>query len=298
MPPQHPNGGLSMNKRTANLPTGKSSTAIAAIGALIVVGWLSFYSVGPGERGVLTTLGKIVPGVVMSGAHFKIPLVQNVTKFDIRVQKYENTEAAASKDLQDVRTNVAVNLHLDANGVDKLYQNVGNIQEVEEKLLRPIVSNALKAVIAKYNAEDLVEHRDDVRQGVGAAIRQEMKSYPVGIDAVNLTNFQFSGDYAQAIEAKQVAQQKALQAKYDLQKAQTDAQQQVVQAQARAQATLINANADAQALEMKRKAVTPELIMLNAVNKWNGEMPATLVTDGKLLPTFDTSRKLTAAVDH
>lgn len=284
-----------MNRQAVNGPTAKSSVAIAVIAVLLIIGWLSFYSIGPGERGVLTTWGKVVPGVVLPGAHFKIPFVQSATKFDVRVQKYENTEAAASKDLQDVHTNVAVNLHLDANRVDKLYQTVGNIAEVEAKLLRPIVSNSLKAVIAKYNAEDLVEHRDDVRMGVGAAIRQEMMSYPVEIDAVNLTNFQFSGDYATAIEAKQVAQQKALQAKYDLQKAQTDAQQQVVQAQARAQATLINAKADAQALEMKRKAVTPELIMLNAVNKWDGKMPATLVTDGKMLPVFDTSRKLTAA---
>jgi regulator of protease activity HflC (stomatin/prohibitin superfamily) len=282
-----------MHSQTVNAPT-KSSIAIAAVAAVFILGWLSFYSVGPGERGVLMTWGKIVPGVVMPGAHFKIPFVQTAAKFDIRVQKYENTEAAASKDLQDVHTNVAVNLHLDAGKVDKLYENVGNIDQVEAKLLRPIVSNSLKAVIAKYNAEDLVEHRDDVRQGVGAAIRREMKPYPVEIDAVNLTNFQFSGDYANAIEAKQVAQQKALQAKYDLQKAKTDAQQQVVKAQARAQATLINAKADAQALEMKRKAVTPELIMLDAVNKWNGKMPATLVTDGKMLPTFDTSRKLTA----
>lgn len=283
-----------MSTQTIAAPKG-TSTAVAVLVALAIIGWLAFYSIGPGERGVLMTWGKIVPGVVMPGAHVKIPFVQSVEKFDIRVQKYENNEAAASKDLQDVHTNVAVNLHLDAGGVDKLYQSVGNIREVEGKLLRPIVSNALKAVIAKYNAEDLVEHRDDVRKGVGAAIRQEMMAYPVEVDAVNLTNFQFSGDYARAIEAKQVAQQKALQAKYDLQKAQTDAQQQVVQAQARAQATLINAKADAQALEMKRKAVTPELIMLDAVNKWNGTMPATLVTDGKMLPVFDTSRKLTAA---
>lgn len=287
-----------MNTQAITAPKGKTTIAGAVVAVLAIIAWLSFYSIGPGERGVLMTWGKIVPGVIMPGAHFKMPFVQTVAKFDIRVQKYQNLEAAASKDLQDVHTNVAVNFHLDAKKVDALYKKVGNIADVETKLLQPVVSNSLKAVVAEFNAERLVEHRDDVRKGVDAAIRQEMAPYPVEIDAVNLTNFQFSGDYARAIEAKQVAQQKALQAQYDLQKAKTDAQQQVVQAQAHAQATLITAKADAQALEMKRKAVTPDLILLNAVSKWDGKLPATLVTNGKMLPVFDTSRKVAGTADR
>lgn len=264
---------------------------------IVILGALSFYTVGPGKRGVLLNWGAVQPGVVMPGAHFKMPFMQTVETLDVRVQKYERHESAATSDLQVVTTTVSVNYQLDPGKVDKLFKNVGKLQTLIFRVITPAVSNALKSVTARYKAENLVDNRNDVRTGVQTAIVAALEHYPVHVTAVNLTNFKFSGDYAKAIERKQVAQQQALQAKYELKKAETDAQQQVVKAKAQAQATLVAAKADAKALNMKRKVVTRELILLDAVNKWDGKMPKTLATNGNLLTMFDASRG-TASEKH
>lgn len=254
---------------------GKSKLNLIAIPIVIilVLTWLSFYTVSPGKRGVLVRLGAVQSGVIAPGAHFKLPFLDRVEEVNVRVQKFHAKETAASKDLQIVTTTVAINFHLEPTHVDELFKSVGQSRAVEAKVLTPATANAIKAVTARYDAEDLISKRDAVRAGIEDEIRQALKRYNVTIDAVNITDFAFSKDYASAIENKQVAQQRALQAKYELQKTKIDAQQQVVQAEAKAKATVAAAQAEAKALKLKRQEVTPELIMLNAVQKWDGQLP-------------------------
>lgn len=263
---------------------------VALVLVLIMTG---FYTISAGERGVLLTFGAVQPGIIMPGAHLKIPFIQSVATMNVQVQKFSAQESAASKDLQDVSTTVAVNFHLDPRTVDELYRSVGTAVDLEKKITAPAVSNAVKAVTARFNAEDLISHRDEVRRDIEQEIRVALKEYNAKVDAVNITDFKFSSEYSRAIEQKQVAQQRALQAQYELQKVKIDAQQHVVQAQANAKATVVAAEAEAKALELKQKAVTPELIMLNAVQKWNGKLPR-MLTGAGLAPMLDISRWLPA----
>ncbi len=190
---------------------------------------------------------------------------------------------------------MAVNFHLDPTKVDDLYKNVGTPADLEQKILNPAVSNAVKAVTARYNAEDLVSNRDVVRKGIEQEVRSALDKYSAEIDAVNITDFKFSSEYAHAIELKQVAQQRALQAQYDLDKVKIDAQQSVVKAEATAKATVVAAEAEAKALELKQKAVTPELIMLNAVQRWNGVLPSMMTTGSGAIPMLDLTNLVPGA---
>jgi len=139
------------------------------------------------------------------------------------------------------------------------------------KIIKPAISNAVKAVTAHYNAEDLIVNRDQVRGQIDAHIRDALKTYRVVIDSVNITDFSFSPEYATAIEQKQVAQQKAQQAQYDLEKAKVVAQQRVVEAQAQAQAQ-----------KLLQETLTPELIQQQAIVKWNGVLPQVVGSNGVL----------------
>lgn len=255
--------------------------AVFAALIVLVVGAMSFYTVGPGERGVLLTWGKVSSGPVQPGGHFKTPFAQSVVEMNVQVRKYESKETAATKDLQNVSTGVAVNYRLIPGKVDSIYQNLGTMEQIQEKVLEPIASNSVKAVTARYNAEDLVENRNIVRQAIEKQIIAQMAQYDIDVTAVNITNFVFGHEYATAIENKQVAQQKALQAKYELDQVRTEAQQKVAKAKAQAQATLISAKADAEAMAMKNKAITSKLLQLEAIQHWNGTMPGTLVTSDK-----------------
>jgi regulator of protease activity HflC (stomatin/prohibitin superfamily) len=81
-----------------------------AIGVLVLLLlWSSFVAIGPGERGVLMTFGAVQHGVLSPGLHMKIPLVQTVKRMNVQIQKSQTQETAASRDLQDVTSEVAVN---------------------------------------------------------------------------------------------------------------------------------------------------------------------------------------------
>ncbi|MBN6739169.1 prohibitin family protein [Acidithiobacillus sp. MC6.1] len=236
---------------------------VAVLAALILISLFgSVFTIGPGQRGVLMTWGAVQPGVLQPGLHFKVPFMQSVVKMSVRIKKSQAPETAASKDLQDVETTTAVNWNLQPQDAEWIYEHVGTEKSLVQRVIDPAISNAVKAVTAHYNAENLIVERDAVRAAIEAQIRSALKPYRVVVDSVNITNFSFSPQYSQAIEQKQVAQQKALQATYELQKARVDAQQVVVRAQAQSQA---------QAL--LQKTITPEVIQLKAIRKWDGKLP-------------------------
>jgi len=270
----------------ANNNIGRISTLIpkSSIGLIVIVvavlAYMSLYTVAPGERGVLVTLGDMSNTIMMPGPHFRIPFVQRYYVMNVQVTKYENEETAASKDLQNTFTKVALNYTIDPEEVTKLFQDVGAQDVLTTKVIEPIMSNAVKAVTAHYNAEDLIAQRDKVRASIEDQIRGALKKYDVDVQGVNITNFRFSNAYANAIEAKQVAQQNALKATYELQKVQTEAQQRVANAEADAKATVLNAEAQAKGMSLKDKSVTDKILVLNAIDKWDGHYPSTLLMPG------------------
>lgn len=234
--------------------------AIAVLVLLLL--WSSFVAIGPGERGVLMTFGAVQHGVLAPGLHMKIPLVQTVKRMNVQIQKSQTQETAASRDLQDVTSEVAVNWAINPPDAEWVYQRLGDESQLADKVIAPIVSNAVKAVAAHYDAEQLVEKRDVVRDEIQKQIVAALGQYKVQVQGVNITNFQFSQDYAKAIEQKQVAQQRAQQAEYDLARVKVQAQQEVAQAEGQAQAQ-----------KLLQSTLTPQIIQLKAVEKWNGVLP-------------------------
>jgi regulator of protease activity HflC (stomatin/prohibitin superfamily) len=243
--------------------------AIAVL--ILILLWSSFVTIGPGERGVLMTFGAVQHGVLAPGLHMKIPLAQTVKHMNVQIQKAQTQETAASRDLQDVTTEVAVNWSINPADAEWVYERLGDEDQLTSKVIAPIVSNAVKAVAAHYDAEQLVEKRDSVRDQIQAQIVAALNQYKVAVQGVNITNFRFSADYAKAIEQKQVAQQKAQQAEYDLERTKVQAQQEIAQAQGQAQAQ-----------KLLQATITPEIIQLKAVEKWNGVLPQ--VTGGGAIP--------------
>lgn len=228
--------------------------------ALILI-WISFYTVPSGTRGIALRFNNASMTPVAPGIHFKVPFIDSYRLMSVQVQKSERVETSASKDLQEVTAQVAVNWHVNPAATAKIFVNVGG--SITQKLIEPTVSNAVKAVTAIYNAEDIIANRDTLRDQIEEQLRAKLADYDIVVDGVNLTNISFSKAFNDAIEAKQVAQQKAQQASYDLQKARTVATQRLVEAKAQA---------DAQ--EKIMKTLTPELIMQNAIEKWNGVLPS------------------------
>jgi regulator of protease activity HflC (stomatin/prohibitin superfamily) len=265
--------GFDWNTHARGVRGGQPKLLILAIVVIVILFVLSasFVTVGPGERGVLMTFGAVHKGVLAPGLHMKLPFVQTVKRMNVQIQKSQTDETAASRDLQNVKTQVAVNWSIDPNDAEWVYQNLGDESQLTSKVIAPVVSNAVKAVAARYNAEDLIEKRDRVAREVQDQIVTALTPYKVQVQGVNITDFQFSPTYAEAIEEKQVAQQHALQATYDLQRVKIQAEQAIAKAQGQAEAQ-----------KLLQVTLTPEIIQLKAVEAWNGVLPTVVGGNGVL----------------
>jgi len=233
----------------------------ALIVLVIVLLLMAGFTVPAGRVGVVTKFGA-VNRVAYPGFGWKIPFVESVKKMDVRTVKNQVDAAAASKDLQVVTAIIAVNYHLDGQYATNVYQSVG--MEYDEVLIDPAVQNTLKAVTAKFTAEELITKRAEVSILAQKALEEEMSSYHIVIENFNIINFDFSPEYNKAIEDKQVAQQSVQTAQQNLARARVEAQAKVVEAQGQA---------DAQAALKNTGALSPEYLQYLALTKWNGILP-------------------------
>ena len=239
---------------------------------LLGVSSASYFSVPAGNRGVLLQFGA-VRGVLNEGANFIVPFAQEVQLIDVRTQKTEGKAAAASKDLQIVQTDIAVNYHIDPKSVGMLYRGVG--PDYESRIIQPAVQETLKAVVAHYTAEELIRLRDQVKAQVDTGLTERLGQYHIQVEmgGVSLTNFEFSSEFNAAIEAKQVAQQNAEKQKYILAQAQMEAQTAITKAKGEAESNRIKA----QALNTQggQKVLAREWI-----DKWDGHLPTVSSSGG------------------
>ena len=264
-------------------PINKLTAAVIIIGSLsLFIIFNSFSTVGAGERGIILRFGAVRDTVLNEGLHFKMPLIERIVKTDVKIQKSQTDSEASTKDLQDTKFSIVVNYHVVPDKVNRIYQNIGIAYK--SRIIDPSVQEVVKAVSARYTAEELIVQRDKVSIGIKELLRKRLSVYDIIIDDFSIVNFSFSSQFTQAIEEKQTAEQKALKAKRDLERVKYEAKQKVEQARA-----------EAEALRLKGKEVTAELIALRkieaslkAIEKWDGILPR--VTSGAV-PFLDINEK-------
>lgn len=241
--------------------------AIVFFATVIILGPLKpWVIVQAGHRGVILQLGA-VSGILDEGFHLRIPGIQKIVSFNVQVQKAETSAAAASKDLQTISSKIALNYHVDPKTVSRVFQNIG--MEFERKVIDPAVQEAVKAITARYTAEELITKRQMVAQEIQELLTTRLRKSDIIVDAFSIVDFEFSQEFNRAIESKQTAEQMALKAQRDLQRIKIEAEQKVAAAKA-----------EAEALRIQKAEVTSELIRLReievqklAVDKWDGKMP-------------------------
>lgn len=254
---------------------GKFRTVLWICIAVIVLLFINpFVIIGAGERGVVLNFGAVQDRVLNEGIHFRIPIMQRVVRIDVRVQKSQTDAAAASKDLQETHSTIALNYHLLPDKANWVYQKIGTLYK--ERIIDPAVQEVVKAVTARYTAVMLITQRETVRHEIKELLKQRLVAYNILVDDFSIINFQFSKQFMQAIEAKQTAEQLAMKAQRDLERIKIEAEQKIAQAKA-----------EAEALRLQKENVTPQLVRLRqieaslrAIEKWDGRMPK--VTSGAI----------------
>lgn len=261
-----------------------------AIGIVAVALVASSLTIVPaGNTGVITTLGKVSTVSFQEGAHLKIPFIQSVENMSNKIQVYETPASAVSKDLQTVSSTLAVNYRLISDKSPDMYKNVGI--EYQTVLMTPVVQECFKSVTANYTAEQLITERQKVGDEVKEALEEKLNDYGIYIEKFNIVNFDFSEEFNNAIEAKQVAEQNLLKTKTEQEQAivvaNAQAEQKVISAKAEAEAILAEAQAQADANKLLEQSLTNKVIAYEQIQKWNGVMPKVTGSDGGMLINVD-----------
>ena len=258
-----------------NKITKKAIIIIAVLAVLAIVLANSFTVVEAGHTGVLVTLGKVNETVLQEGIHMKVPFIQQCVKIDNRIVKLEVQTEAFSKDLQSVMTTLAINYRVDTAKSYSIYKNIG--ANYEAVLVTPAVNEVLKAITAKYTAEESVTNRALISDGLVDGLNEKLNAIGLYVTDVNIINFDFSEAFITAIEEKQVAQQKLLKAETEKQTAikNAEAEGETIRIKANAEADQIKIKADAEAAANKviAASLTPQVIENKKLEKWDGVLP-------------------------
>jgi len=218
-----------------------------AFGIILVVAFIALLIINPfvkidaGERGIVLKWGAVQDEILDEGIHWITPIVKEVKKLDVRIQKEEKDASASSKDLQVVTSQVAINYHLDTTKVNKLWQEVG--KDYSDRIIAPAIEEFVKKTTAQYTAEELITKREEVKDALFIAIRDNLSKNGIVVDDIFITAFDFSSSFNAAIEAKVTAEQSALEAQNKLEEVKFEAEQKIAQATAEAEAIRIQAQA-------------------------------------------------------
>lgn len=249
--------------------------ALSVLGVLsgLVAAYDSWYVVNAGERAV--TFSRVSGELEThdQGLHLKMPLLTTVQRYNVRGVLFETTAWGASRDLQDVHAEVAIQYHPSREAVEWLHREYG--VHYADVVLAPAVQEVVKATTARYNADQLISERVEVKSEIVRALRERMEAVNVELKEVDIKDFDFSDSFNAAIEAKVTAQQKALEEFNRLEQTRYQALGAETAASGRANATRIEAQAQADSARIISEQLSqdPRYIDYLRVQKWDGQLP-------------------------
>lgn len=271
--------GLSVFAASKNLGARLGGAFAAAVFGLLWLFTACATIVPAGCSGVVfNRMSGVERSVLPPGFHLIIPFLQTVAVHDVRTQSMAfNGEEAVSSDQQVVHTDVTVNYHPRQEELSLLYQEVGF--DYPQKIVTPVVREALKAEVAKHPVDKLLANREQVSQSIRDYVSHKLAERHIDMELISLTNLKFSHEYQAAVEAKQVALQQAEAKRNEWQKAKVEAE--ITRTQADAEAYKITAT-------NKALGSSPEYIKLEAVRKLNPSAQIIYVPHGSsvLIPGF------------
>ena len=271
----------------------KKSIGIAiALFLIAMLAMNSFEVVPVGSTGIMLTLGKVQDGSTLSeGMHLKAPVIQRIVSLDNRVKKLELDTEAFSKDIQTVKARLAVNYRLRPEMSFSVYKTYG--ERYEQDIIVPATHEVLKSVCAQYTAEELISKRADSSDMMRDELDAKLTGMGITITDFNIIDFDFSTEFINAVESKQVAEQLKKKAatenetaiaqaerekQVSIKQAEANAERLRIDAEAKAAAVKMAADAEAYRLENINRNITDKTIQNTLAERWNGELPTVVGT--------------------
>ena len=236
--------------------------ATIPIAAGIILGCLGIFlgsivSVTTGNTGVVSTFGKVENYTLESGFHFKAPW-NTVTEMDNRVQKQTIEMKCFSSDIQEVSMKYTLNYQIDRANAQEIYKTIG--KDYYSTIIEPNITEAVKVASAQYTAEKLVQTRSELADDIEKLLRENLNKYHINVSSTAIEDMDFTDAFTNAVEAKQVAEQKKKQAEIEQsqQLAQAENDKKIAETKAKAEAEVAKIKAEADMEVAKIEADTAE----------------------------------------
>ena len=264
-------------------------TPLGLIGMVVGV-FLTIIAIVPrGTVGVEMQFGAVTGGYRTQGLQFKSPVVK-LQIVNVQTQKEEVVATAASKDLQDVSTTIALNYHLNPASATEVYRDLGLDYIV--KIADPAIQETVKQVTARHNAEDLIIRREVIKAEITEELANRLAPRGITVEALSITNFQFSAVFTAAIEAKVSALQAVFEAQNKLERVRVEAQQREAQALGEANAVIKEAEGRARAIQIITDAqvaanklivgtLNPEMLQYIFLDRLGKEIKVIVIPQGQ-----------------
>jgi len=222
----------------------------------------ALYNVDGGYRAVMFDRFRgILPTVTGEGTHFMIPWVQRPILYDIRSRPKNVPSITGSKDLQNVNITLRILFRPLPDSLPQIYTTLG--VDYEDRVLPSITNEVLKAVVAEFDAGELITQREVVSARVNTMLTQRAQQFGLILDDISITHLTFGREFTQAVELKQVAQQDAEKARFLVEKAEQIKQAAIITAEGDTQAALLIAEAMGEAgeglVELRRIETAEEI---------------------------------------
>jgi prohibitin 2 len=224
-----------------------------------------------------------------TGMHFRIPFVEYPYLYDVRTMPRNVQTLTGSKDLQMVQITLRVMTKPNERMLPTIYRDLG--MDYNDRVLPSIVNEIAKAVVANYNASELITRREDVSKEIEFKLKQRATTFNIEMKDVSITHLEFSPVYARAVESKQVAQQDSQRARYVVDKAMQEKKSIIIKAQGEAEAAKLIGSSikkDPAFIELRRIEAAKEIA--DVVNKSQNKL--FLSTDSLMLNIMDSDTEL------
>jgi prohibitin 2 len=265
---------LSKQSRT----TATITAVVAGIVGVVALIAGSVVTVPVGNVAVLSRFGRLTGEYRNSGLSWKV-IIDTPINMSIRTQKQETLNAAASKDLQDVKTTIATNYRIDPKQAVEIYRTLGS--EYWTVFAAPAEQETVKAISATFNAEDMIRDREALRGKIADAMTAKLAPRGIIVESLNIINFDFSPEFTAAIEAKVVAAQQVAQATNQLERIKVEAEQAQAKATGDANAAIARAHGQAEANKIISESLTPEVLQYFLLDKLGTDVKVMVIPSGQ-----------------
>jgi regulator of protease activity HflC (stomatin/prohibitin superfamily) len=275
------------------MPKVRKKIIAFAIGALIILTIIidGLVFIPAGHVGVIFDLGR---GVLQSerqeGVSLKIPFWQSVQKMDTRLQvstmsidpnegdqRGDDSIESLTKDGQKVNIDITMQYRINGDDAPWIYQQVG--LDYAGKVLRPGIRNVARDIVTGYDSTQLFtqETRLEAQNKMKDTLQTLYDKNKIQLEEILLRNIRFSEVYLQAIEDKQVAQQRIQKAEYERQESEKTKEKKIIEAQA-----------EAEAIRLKGETLraNPQVIQFEFVQKMADDIEWGILPDG-VVPLLD-----------